>query len=192
MAMTGRLAMMLCAALLTAGCAVIGARPAPTAALVPGPVTLPGPVELTPPSGLCVAPAASRLPRGFAMLGACTPGEGAPVVISVQLGAPGSAVVNDDPPALAAFLKTETGRETLSRTGRASDITVKSTRVDGGQVRALYARHPEGDEWRGFADVGDRLVTVSLRAVAPGAITAARGDRLLSRALAGLRVAGNP
>lgn len=174
-------------ALFTSGCAGIGAVTSPRPAMTPGPVILADAVELTPPRGLCVSPSASRLTRGFAMMGACSPGQGDPVVLSVQLGGAGSAVVKDDAAALATFLETEAGRRTLSPTGAASAVTVTSTKVGGGQVRVLYTRHPEGDEWRGFTDVGGRLATVSLRATEPDGISAARGDHLLKRALGGLR-----
>lgn len=194
-----------CLALICAGlsaCAGIGLSPSsdPVArlAISGGAVTAAG------PAGYCVDQSTSRPRNGFATLAPCATlgGEGALPAITavalVQVGAAGSASVSGSEPVFADFLSSEDGRALLSRAGDASQISVARATGARGVVTVGFADAApppidglQSEEWRSFIDVGDRLVTVSVRGLSAQPLSASTGELLLSRFVTALRDANS-
>lgn len=191
----------LCLALIAVGlaaCAGIGAPPSGDPALrlaVAG-----GAVTAVGPTGYCVDQSTSRPRSGFATLAPCASlgGEGALPAITavalVQVGAAGSASVAGSEPVFTDFLSSEAGRALLSRTGDASQISVARASGARGVVTVGFADAApppidglQAEEWRSFLDIGDRLVTVSVRGLASQPLSASTGELLLSRFVTALR-----
>ena len=187
--------------LLLAACAGIGPGGAPERlALRNGAVTAAG------PAGYCADASSSRPARGFAVFAACAslgvedaalPGIVA--VATVQVGEAGSAFVTGDEVALAAVLEAEMGRAMLSRRQQMNDITIRRTETGPGLVLVSFTdTHPaeiagvEAGEFRAFFDIGDRLVTVSLRGLADRPLSASAGENLVSRFVTAMQQANAP
>lgn len=140
-------------------------------------------VRVPAPNGFCVDKTASDLNTGFAIMAPCASmGESAAsprnsAIITAQVGAKGSAVVENNEATLAAFLETDAGAALLSP----DEVAVKSTASSANDVRVAFEVVSEvagttGAIRRAFLDVGDRLVTLSVRSLteAPLANTVAR------------------
>ncbi len=197
--MLSRLGGALAIALTMAGCGGLteltgGGEGQPSIALASGAVQARG------PDHFCVDPRASRPRDGFALFAPCRvlTGEGPGVpglaLVTVQVGAAGTASVAGSEPVFDAFLKSEAGRALLSATGDADAITLRRTRASGGSVTAFFddtggppIAGTQPTEWRGFMDVSDRLVTVSLRGLADAPLSVSVGDALLRQAMVALR-----
>lgn len=164
---------------------------------------LDGDLVITPPAGYCIDPLSSRPRAGFAVFAPCmTLGTEAawPAILgvaTVQAGDAGSAMVTGDEAALRDFLTSPQGAGLLANGGSQTAISVVSSQSDGGRVtvhfRDTAAPLIDGlgqDEWRAFTDVGDRLVTVSVRALDDAPITAGRGAALLDIVVKGVQASG--
>ena len=186
---------LLALALVLSGCAGadLAGGGVPALGLYGGAVTVQG------PDGYCVDRAASRGAQGFAILAPCTQfgTEGTAFtsgVITVQVGAAGSAAVTGSEGELAQMLRAQPAM--LSARGQGADIDVRGIDTAPGLVRVEFtdAGPPPSaavgtGEWRAFLDIGGRLTTVALRAPAGAPLTAEAGQRLLDRAVATLRAA---
>lgn len=190
-----RLAGALLGLLALAGCETAGvATPVAIAA---------GDLVVTPPEGYCADPVSSRLQAGFAVFASCISlGTQAPVprvigVATIQAGAPQSAMVAGSETGLRDFLATPQGAALLSASGDAGTVTVQSAQViDRAVIVAFSDTAPAPlaglgrQEWRGFTDVGNRLVTVSVRALENAPLTSGGGVALLNRFLTNIVDAG--
>ncbi|ROT97734.1 hypothetical protein [Histidinibacterium lentulum] len=152
------------------------------------------------PAGYCVDPGASAPDRGFAVLASCArTGRGDPVrldaLMTVQVGAPGSAMGDTGARELAALLEGPEGRGLL-----AQGVPVRVTEVQTapGTVFVGYseAREAAGGPppplWRAFLDLGDRMATVSIRPVDGAVLSSDAERRLIGEAVAQLRAANRP
>lgn len=140
-------------------------------------VRLPDGMTVAGARGWCVDPGMTRTGGSDAVvvLGSCAalagdamaPRPPVPGVVTVSVDMGGEA----PPPAdlLEGFFRTDAGRATLARDGRAETVTVLETRRSGDRL-FLHARNRETallpgetpEYWRAFAPVDGRLVTVSL------------------------------
>lgn len=172
-------------ALLLAGCV------APTGTPKAAPV-LGGAVQVGVPAGYCIDRAAGREDGDTAVIvmGKCREGSAAlPAVLTTAIGPAASAgVLAGGGQALAAYFTSDAGRAALSRSGRASAVTVLVAKGVGTAFVLRIRDRDAGDYWRGVAPVAGRLVTITVDA--PGA-DAAAGEALLTQSLAAMRRA-NP
>ena len=173
-----------------------GAEPITELALVGGAVTAAG------PSDYCVDATTSQPRRGLALIAACSTlkGEGAipwrNAVIAVQVGEAGSAAVAGFEAQMAAFLETPAGAALLSRSGQPDAIEVRDTTAGQRGVTVIFTDTgplpipgTQQAEWRGFMDINDRLVTVSLRGLADDPLREGDGASLLREAMSAMRAA---
>ena len=179
-----------------------GAFPASTARPVESLAVSGGAVTVAGPPDYCVDAATSRSADGFAILAPCATlgsGNATPIrnaVISVQVGEPGSAVVEGAESAMVSLFGTPAGAELLSRTGDPGLIAIREAGLSSGVVIVVYDdRNPvpidgtQTREWRGFFDLGDRLVTISLRGLASSPLSSGSGTTLLRQAVEAVRAA---
>jgi hypothetical protein len=144
-----------------------------------------------------VDPGASAPARGFAVLASCArTGAGDPVrldaLLTVQLGAPGSAMGPGAVTELAALVEGPEGRDLLAR-----DVPVAVTEVETAQDAVFVGYSETGVAapgvppplWRAFFDLGDRMATVSIRPVEGAVLSSAAERRLIGEAVAQLRAA---
>lgn len=155
-------------------------------------------VRVRGPDGYCVDQAASSARRGFAVLADCAIlAEDAALMptldglITVQFGEAGSASVNGNEEAFAAFLESETGRGLLAGDGDVSNVETVTTVTDRAAVMARFQdlsgsafTGTNGPQWRGFLDVHNRLVTVSVLSFDRRTLSRSEGERLLTVAMA--------
>lgn len=174
----------------------MGGAPLPSLALRGGAVIAAG------PDNYCVAPSVSNPGNGFALLAACdviSGGKSRPSInalITTQVGDVASASVAGSEPVFRAFLETDAGRALLSRTATASTITIAELDSRQGQVTVVFDDTSpaafaglQQREWRSFVDVGDRLVTLTVRGLAGDPLSDARARALMNQAVGALRVA---
>ncbi|KPP86191.1 MAG: hypothetical protein HLUCCA08_16750 [Rhodobacteraceae bacterium HLUCCA08] len=159
---------------------------------------LDGSVSVRAPDGYCIDMEASRARRGFAVMAGCALISDAARLmpsldglITVQVGAPGSAVVNGDPARLAAFLDSAAGAALLGDAVRVQDVALGAASV---AVRFDPDGPPrldgtDGPVWRGFLDLDDRAVTVTVRGFARAPLSPDEGGRLLDIAMTEIAVA---
>lgn len=172
----------------------LGGTPLPALALRGGAVMAAG------PDGYCVAPAASNAYNGFALLVSCDAIAGRMgrpninALITMQVGDAASASVVGSEPMFQAFLASDAGRVLLSRSGKAETVKIGAIDSRQGQITAVFddlspvpVRGFQQREWRGFVDVGDRLVTLTVRGLARDPLSDQRGRTLLDQAVAALR-----
>jgi hypothetical protein len=121
------------------------------------------------PAGYCPDPATLNQNAGAAtvLMGRCSEqSEAAPAVIYVTFGRAGSAAAMAAGGAeMAAFFTSDAGRKSLSRRGRASDVTVTSARSVGELFLFRVSDRGEGVYWRGMTAIKGR--TVSIKASGP-------------------------
>ncbi len=167
-----RLSLMAAFALLMAGCqpvAVLPDLPFLTPSAEPLPV-LEGAVRVVGPSGYCPDTASLRESGGAAvvLLGRCAAeSEATPAVLSVAIGAAGSgAAMSGGGSGMAAFLTSDQGRASLSRSGRASDLRIRKALSDDRVFLVLLEDRQAGTYWRGMIPVAGHLVSIS--AIGPG------------------------
>lgn len=162
-------------------------------------VLLNGELNVAAPPDYCADLQSSRPDAGFAVFAPCAtlladaPMPRALGVVTVQAGPPASAIVAAAPQALRDFLASPQGAGLLAQGGDTGDLRVISARADAGRV--IVHLRDDGpppmaglgaEEWRGFADVGTRLVTVWVRGLRDAPLTADSGRALLGQAMAGL------
>ncbi|WP_241962976.1 hypothetical protein [Thalassorhabdomicrobium marinisediminis] len=165
-----------------------------------------GAVRVRGPEGYCVDQRASDARRGFAVLAGCALiSDQAAVMptldglITVQFGESGSAIVSGNEEAFADFLTSDAGRAVLADDGDASHIADVAATGANGTVVARFEdtsgpafEGTTGAEWRGFQDIGSRLVTMSVLSFARAPLSRAEGERLLAVAMAELARANAP
>lgn len=155
-----------------------------------------GSVVIAGPEAYCVDMRTSRPRTGFALLAACATvgGETYPrrsAILSAQVGEPGSAAVAGSETTLAGFLGTAEGAAAVGLTGttirdigtRRNAVSLYLTRASAGPLRGTGA-----NEWRAFTDVGDRLVTLTVRDIASEPLSAREGQSLLSNFVDAVRL----
>lgn len=154
------------------------------------------------PAGYCIDPQASRASTGFAVLAGCglvsrlavmPPVEG---LITVQIGAQGSASVNSASSQIAAMMRTPTGARMLSASGQAETVVIEAVERAEGLVVVRFTDNAPSEiaglgptAYRAFLDIGGRLTTVSLRFYDRAPVAAGTGAQLLAQAVAVLRAA---
>ncbi|MFN7222545.1 MAG: hypothetical protein ACK4MS_00840 [Paracoccaceae bacterium] len=118
------------------------------------------------PTGYCPDPATLSQADGAAavLMGRCTDQSTVkPAVIAVTFGRPGSAsAIAAGGAEMAAFFATESGRKSLSRRGRASDVSVTSARSIGDLFLFRVLDRGEGVYWRGMIAIKGRTVSVKV------------------------------
>jgi hypothetical protein len=164
---------------------------APTGTPKAAPV-LGGAVQVGVPAGYCIDRAAGREEGDTAIvvMGKCAEGSAAlPAVLTAAIGPAASAgVLAGGGQPLAAYFTSEAGRAALSRSGRASTVTVLQAKSVGAAFVLRIRDRDAGEYWRGVEPVAGRLVTITVDA--PGAAAAA-GEALLIQSLDAMRRA-NP
>lgn len=171
---------------------------APAEAPVVTQLTLARAARFSAPKGYCIDPPSSRPGDGFALVSSCARlghGEaGVPLdgLITVQVGASGSASLGDDPAALSNLLTEPVGRALLSARGQGDDISNVETELrDAAVIVRFDDLALEGQTiWRGFADQGSRLVTVSVRPVGGAVLDPKKARALLMELLQAVTPAG--
>jgi hypothetical protein len=165
---------------------------------------LDGAVRVRGPRGYCVDQSASAASRGFAIMAGCAMlSERAATMpdraglITVQFGAPGSALVGSGAADLAEVLRDDAGQGMLS-SGEAG-VEVGEVQVDDNRVMVRFEDHAGAPipgttplVWRGFTDIGDRLVTVSVLAYDRDPLSGEAGRTLLDLALRALKEVNGP
>lgn len=152
-------------------------------------------LRLQGPSGYCIDPGliSQDEEAAFYLLGSCAslantreagnPRTYAALTASVSKGASGNA--DGLAEALAAFLPTEAGRASLSRSGDADSVEVLDVQRSGDivLVRASDSAQAGGaglreDYWRAFLTVNGHIVTLSVYGLAAKPLSASRGKAL--------------
>jgi hypothetical protein len=165
---------------------------------------LDGAVRVGGPEGYCVDQSASAASRGFAIMAGCAvlseraakmPDRAG--LVTVQFGAPGSALVGAGAADLAEVLRDGAGQGLLS--GGEAGVEVGEIAVDDTRVMVRFEDHAGAPipgttpmVWRGFTDIGDRLVTVSVLAYDHDPLTGEAGRFLLEAALRALKEVNGP
>lgn len=156
---------------------------------------LAGTMQVAAPSGYCVDKQSARQQDDGAvvLMGRCGSGSTlAPAVISVTVGATGSAgVLADGGTALAAYFQTEAGRAALSSSGSASAVQIVQAGNSDGAFTMRIVENQVGDYWRAIVGISGRLVTLSVQGPADKPLDPAIGRRLLSASISAMRRA-NP
>lgn len=143
------------------------------------------------PAGYCLDDKASREAEdsGIFLIGRCfaqTPM--APALVTVAVGAPGSArVMTAGGEELAAFFTSAEGRATLSASGQPGSVRVLEARSVGDVfVMRLQERGAPG-YWRAIMGLRGRLVSVSVKDAGDGTLPQDAGRKVLDRAIAALQ-----
>ncbi|WP_157791959.1 hypothetical protein [Pseudorhodobacter sp. MZDSW-24AT] len=118
------------------------------------------------PAGYCPDPATLKQTAGAAtlLLGRCTDqAEAPPAVITVTFGRGGSAsAMTVGGEEMAAFFASEAGRKSLSRRGRASDVSITSARSVGDLFLFRVSDRAEGVYWRGMTALAGRTISIKV------------------------------
>ncbi|MEX3017431.1 hypothetical protein [Gymnodinialimonas hymeniacidonis] len=142
-------------------------------------------VTITGPRGFCVDPTSTRNEgdTGFVLLGNCAAISGRaraqqpdiPAVLTAAVGArsDGGGALTANLGELDGLFRSDAGRGLLSRSGDPASVTILETRV-AGDMFLLHARDTSAgalggvaqDYWRAYMDVGPRLATLSVLALA--------------------------
>ena len=156
-------------------------------------------VTITGPRGFCVDPTATGNSgdTGFVLLGNCAaisgearaPQPNLPAVLTAAVSARSTgANLTDNLSALDAFFRSDDGRRLLSRSGNANSVEILDTRTRG-DIFLLHARDTSAgalpgvaqDYWRVYLDVGPRLATLSVLALADADVSNEDAFGLLTR-----------
>lgn len=167
-------------------------------------VILPGDVTVRGPEGYCIDTRISRPSAGFAALADCAlisdVGTSPRIegLITVQVGAAGTASVAGAEQELGNLLRSAQGLALLASDGQAASVRLDTVEIERGMVivhftdtSAPIAPGLEQLEWRAFFDIGDRLTTVGVRGFARDPISRRDGLRLLNQAVDTLRAANS-
>lgn len=186
--------------------ASIGGAPDATSEGIRTMSLLGGDVRVRGPEGYCIDQGASNARRGFAVLVGCVLlSDDAAVMpsldglITVQFGDEDTASVTDNEDAFAAFLQSEAGRGLLAGDGDAASVAEVATITDRTAVLVRFEdtagpafAGTGGPQWRGFQDVGGRLVSVSVLSFDRDTLTRSEGERLLTVAMVELAEVNAP
>ncbi|MEJ6393095.1 hypothetical protein V8J82_07510 [Gymnodinialimonas sp. 2305UL16-5] len=141
-------------------------------------------VTITGPRGYCVDPAATQNfnDTGFVLLGNCAAISGSirapqpqlPAILTAAVAGPSEgANLSENLDALDGFFRSEEGQRLLSRSGDPASVEILDTGTRG-DIFLIHARDTSPgalpgvaqDYWRVYLDVGPRLATLSLFALA--------------------------
>ncbi|MCR8726501.1 hypothetical protein [Frigidibacter sp. ROC022] len=163
-------------------------------------------IDVTGPPGYCLDESASH-PSGtgaFAAFRRCEVLRGGSVALSNRavLGVSVSDTPNPQPVVagsedkLIAYFKTEAGRRVLSRSGKASTVTLlQSSDRDGVVWLQVRDTSPtlalDATYWRAIFDAKGRIVTVTVTGFAEGPLTGARARALAEGLVARIRKANS-
>lgn len=166
-------------------------------------------ITITGPAGFCVDPTATRNSgdTGFVVLGNCAAISGSarasqpevPAVLTAAVSAPSSGTsLTANMDALDAFFRSEDGRALLSRANDPETVQILETRVQSGMF-LLHARDTSAgdvggvatDYWRAYMDIGPRLATLSVLALAEADVSDMQALATLTQ-FAGAVLAANP
>jgi hypothetical protein len=179
---------------LTAALALAGCVPSDIAPVAPtGPSRIAvsgGAVVIAGPAGYCVDRQASRDGNGnaFVLIGTCGGSGQTPVLLtaSVLAAAPAAQPLVAAFPEMAKFLQSGAGRAALSRSGRASDVTVAEVLAvsDVMYIRVQDRSGTDGapvepEYWRAIFSVKGRIVTLSVLGLGERPVAAATKRRTL-------------
>ncbi len=158
-----------------------------------------GQIIATAPTGYCIDAVSSQLNKDFVVLVSCAAlGEPAPApdvmgLATVQVGPAESGTLAQDELALRDFLITAEGAGLLNRDGDAGKVTILSTQAFNDQVMVHFEDQGpppmpglQDAEWRAFADINGRLVTVAVRGFAAAPLRDGPGAGLLKLVLDGI------
>ncbi len=173
--------------LLFAGC-VSGLGPGRSTAI------LGGAMAVGAPSGYCVDRSAGHEAddRAIVLIGKCDAASAAvPAVVTVSVGAAGSAAaIAGGPAMLAEFFTSEAGRKSLSRDGDAGAVRILHAAGSGGALVMRVRDAAVGEYWRAVTALKGRLVTVSVAGTDGAPLDGEAGRALLDRSVEAL-VAAN-
>lgn len=211
--MTGLRRISLAAALVALGACIPGedVTRAGVTRLFPGPAPqlaafAKGAVRVRGPDGFCVDPRTVRETDagGFVMLGSCASIANServaaprrPAILTVAVSAPARLSVAGSTEQLSQFLQTEAGQALLARDGSAGSVTVEEV-ISGDGIVLVRSRDEgwiatsrvERSYWRGFFDLGSRVVTVSVFGLTHAPLKSAQGQRLLLDFVKSIRAA---
>jgi hypothetical protein len=152
---------------------------------------LQGGFTIDPPTGYCMDAKASRetANSGIYLIGRCRQDSPfAPALVTVSVGAPGSAgVMLAGGAELAAFFTSAEGRATLSANGQASSVRVLEA-LSAGEIFVMRLQEDGGPTyWRAIMGTRGRLVSVSIRAASDSALANEAGRTVLDRTIAALQ-----
>lgn len=140
--------------------------------------------------GYCVDRGAGRQAgdRAVVLMGRCTSAvDAVPAVLTLSVGAAGSAsAISGGPALLAQFFTSEQGRQSLSRDGRAEDVAVVQALGSGDALLLRVRDRAVGEYWRAVTGLKGRLVTLSVAGAEGAPLDAAAGRAVLDEALAAL------
>lgn len=158
-----------------------------------------GQIIATAPSGYCIDAMSSQLANDFVILAPCAalgetvPPPGVVGLATLQVGPAESGALAHDELALRDFLITEAGARLLSGDGDAAKVKILSTQAFSDQVMVHFEDQGtppmpglQDAEWRAFADINGRLVTVAVRGLAAAPLQDGPGAGLLKLVLAGV------
>lgn len=159
-----------------------------------------GAVEVSAPDGYCIDPSASRLRAGFVVMAACarvgSEADTLPrpdALLTVQIGATGTALVAGNEPVLAALLESPAGSDLLAATATPQSVQVLETRQTDGLVLVELERGTSAGlagggspDWRGFLDLGTRSAVVSLWAFDEKSLSSTEARSLIGAVAQGL------
>ncbi len=164
-----------------------------------------GSLRVRGPDGYCIDQRASRAAAGFVVMGSCALVSATPIapaqagVLTFQAGEPGSAGVAGAEQVLVNMLQTAPGHALLSAKGDSATVREVSVTSQPGAVFVQFSDTGpdpvaglQDHEWRAFADLGGRLVTLALRVPAHRPMTSAQGLGVLQQAIDALRAANSP
>lgn len=187
---SGRLAVLVFCVLLLGACQLGFPGAGPRQAELFG-----GDVTAATAAGYCIdgSKSVETADSAVVMIGRCFYGARArPAVVTVTVGAPGSAaVLAAGPEALAAFFTSPEGRATLARSGLAEDVDVTTAVQSGEDFLILLTDGDSGPYWRAVTGLSGRLVTVSAMGTSRAPLDEDGSRAVLDAALAALRRA-NP
>lgn len=151
---------------------------------------LDGTLQVGMAAGYCIDKAASRERDNAAviLMGRCNSAvPELPAVLNLTVGPAGSGGgIAGGTEALDAFFRSEAGRATLSREGRADDITLLQTAMADSIFTMRVRDAAVGEYWRAITSIRGRLVTLSAAGTATTPLDPARGKTILNRAMAEL------
>lgn len=140
-------------------------------------------VTIAAPRGYCIDPKTS-VDRGDAvvvLIGRCARGgQVAAALLTMTIGAPGSAgVLAEGPDVLAKFFTSTAGRRLLARDGIAAHVIVTSARIGDGSLFLQLQDLQAGDYWRSISAIRGRLVTISASGTIGAPLTEEQGFKLV-------------
>jgi hypothetical protein len=154
-----------------------------------------GALKVAAPPGYCIDPetAVETGDSAVVLIGRCRDGSAiTAALVTVTVGSPGSAgVLAAGNQALSDFFTSAQGRATLSRSGRAEDVTVSRAVAAEGDFLMLLTDRNAGTYWRAIIGLKGRVVTVSAAGTDEVKLNPESARKVLDATLAALRRA-NP